>query len=158
MTREQLAKKSASEVRKDKVLFGLYKDYFQQDAHLIYPNGKPPGNCFGCTFNTHYRKWQNLQTKDTQPIEKMAKDNNTYVLKDPGYRVYFKGEILSKNSPADKWKDWINYPKDAEKVKKRKALFEVLDKADDPKPKAAKRKKAEPKTESNASQDENSDE
>lgn len=145
MTREELANKSADEVRRDAVLFGLFKRYILEDAHLIFSSGKLPGGCFGCQFRAHYRRWQELY-KSQPNITPMAKDNKTYKLIDPTYRVYFRSGILDKDSPAEAWREWINHPKDSDKVKARKALFSVLENPKEEATKVAKlRKKAEPK-------------
>lgn len=130
MTREQLAVLGGHKVRKDAKLFQLFKTYITEDAVHIFPGGKLPSGCFGCQFANNFRKWQNHVLKD-EKIEIMAGEK-TYVLESPGYRVYFKGSVLSKDSDDRQWVEWITFAK-GEKREERKAKFKTLPQALRPK-------------------------
>ncbi len=69
----------------------------------------------------------------------------TYELNDPNYRVYFKGRVLDKKSSNEDWDEWVNYPADLQKRKKRESQFKKLPTAGEKtaaKPKQSRAKKA----------------
>jgi len=149
-TREQLAKMSSEEVRKNPELFSLFEQYVKEDVCELYYNCQLPYNCFGCHYSTFFAKWSHhvLQNLNTKKNKKMSNSKVTYQLKDERIKLYFKGEILDKNSPDESWNDFINFPEDAEKVKKRKELFDKLpsSRSDEPKTKSKSRSRSKAKT------------
>lgn len=148
MTREQLAALDPNKVRKDKALFALFKSYATEDAAQVFPGGKLPSGCFGCSFSKHFATWRvNFLTPKT-PRKMSNSTGKTYELKDPNYRVYFKGQVLSSKSTDAEWADWVNHPESEEKRKKRVDQFETLPEDLREKkvaPKKAAAKKAAPK-------------
>lgn len=142
MTREQLAALDPSKVRKDKALFALFKKYATEDAAQVFPGGKLPSGCFGCSFSKHFATWRRYYSPQQEEIIMPTK--RTYELNDPNYRVYFKGRVLDKNSSSQDWEEWANYPADADKRKKRVDQFKKLPSADvEEKPKKTKTKKSD---------------
>lgn len=70
----------------------------------------------------------------------MSNTNSTYQLKDRNTKLFFKGEIIDRNSPDEVWNDWINHAPTDEKRQKREDYFEVLPNSSaDDKPKATKK-------------------
>lgn len=69
----------------------------------------------------------------------------TYELNDPNYRVYFKGRVLDKKSSNEDWGEWVNYPADEAKRKKRESQFKKLPAVEvEVKPKKTRAKKTAP--------------
>lgn len=147
MTKEALAKMDSSVVRKDNALFSLFKKYVTEDAGLIYKSGKLPSGCFGCQFNSIFRRWSLLYREELNLKNAIEMKTQTYKLKDQATSFYFGGKILNKNSSDAEWLQWINHPKDADKVKQRKDVFAVLPGEAKPKTKAKPKVKEEPKIE-----------
>lgn len=152
MTREQLAALNPNKVRKDKALFALFKKYATEDAAQVFPGGKLPSGCFGCSFSKHFATWRRHYLP--QQEEKRMSSKKTYELNDPNYRVYFKGRVLDKNSSNEDWGEWVNYPADEAKRKKRESQFKKLPSNEvEEKPKKTRAKKkvdeVEPDAETN---------
>lgn len=143
MTREELIKYDSRKVRSDSRLTSIFKKFLEEDAKDIYRDGKIPAGCFGCQFNTHYNRWVRFvkEEKTMTKVKETKKENMPYALKDKNMKVFFKGKALSSKSSGTDWNEWINYPKDKDKVKNRKELFEQLPE----KPKKEAKKKEEKK-------------
>lgn len=128
VSRIELAKMDANKVRRNAALFATFKEYVTEDAKYLYPNGKLPQGCFGCQFQSFFAKWKSFvlfgDNKKTKTL--MAKSNKGYELVDKDYKVYFEGGILSKDSPAEDWLRWLEYPVEKEKLEKRKSVFSQL--------------------------------
>lgn len=134
MTREELAKLGGNKVRKDNALFSLFKKYITEDAVHLFSSGKLPPGCFGCSFQSYYRKWSNfilsnqnlnintMATKSKKTTTQKAK--KTYELKDQHLKVYFDGKIIDKNSSDDDWIKWLKFI--PEQTKTRELRFESL--------------------------------
>lgn len=138
MTKEALAKLDPSEIRKDNALFSLFKKYVTEDAGLLYQSGKLPSGCFGCQFNSLFRKWSLLYKEDLQLKNAIEMKTQTYKLKEQTAAFYFGGKILNRKSSDAEWLQWINYPTDPAKVKQRQEIFEVLPGLSESKPKTAR--------------------
>lgn len=152
MTKEALAKLDPSMIRKDNALFSLFKKYVTEDAGLIYPSGKLPSGCFGCQFNSLFRKWSLLYKEDLQLKNAIEMKTQTYKLKEQSTAFYFGGKILNRKSSDAEWLQWINYPTDPAKVKQRQEIFEVIPGLSESKPKTTRSsKKATKKTEAKVS-------
>ncbi|WP_257657702.1 hypothetical protein [Parapedobacter lycopersici] len=142
MIREKLAALEPSKVRKDKSLFALFKKYATEDAAQVFPGGKLPSGCFGCSFSKHFATWRKHYLP--QQEENRMPSKKTYDLNDPNYRVYFKGRVLDKNSSNEDWEEWVKYPSDADKRKKRAGQFKKLPSVEvEDKPKKSKAKRAD---------------
>lgn len=143
MTREQLAALDPNKVRKDKALFTLFKKYATEDAAQVFPGGKLPSGCFGCSFSKHFATWR--RNFLPQQEEKRMSSKKTYELNDPNYRVYFKGRVLDKNSSNEEWDEWANHPSDKTKRQKRAEQFKKAPTTEvEVKPKKTRAKKTEP--------------
>lgn len=58
-----------------------------------------------------------------------------YELVDKSIRIYFDGNVLSKDSSNEEWDRWINYPIEESKVQKRRDFFKKLPNLNPVKPK-----------------------
>ncbi len=119
MTKQELANKKSSEVRNNTTLFSLFKSFLIEDW------GSIPSGCFGCEFNKNFERWArpHRENKSVEPLKPKRKMEG-FLLKDENYKTYHKGEVLSKNSSADEWTDFIFA--NEKQIEQRKALFLVL--------------------------------
>lgn len=142
MKREELANLDPSKVRKDKSLFALFKKYATEDAAEVFPDGKLPSGCFGCSFSRHFATWRRHYITTKTEFKMSQSTGKTYELASPNFRVYFKGKVLNSQSTDGEWIDWINHPEEDEKRKKRTSQFSKLPEEVKPETKKTRAKKA----------------
>lgn len=136
-TREQIVKLGADKVRSTPDLFSAFKAFIDEDVCELYPNCRLPGNCFSCSYNNTFSKWKNYVININQ--KNQTKNNMStkinYELVDKSIRIYFDGNVLSKDSSNEEWDRWINYPIEESKVQKRRDFFKKLPNLNPVKPK-----------------------
>lgn len=148
MTRKELVKIGANNVRKNATLFAAFKKFIFEDAKKVFPNGKVPSGCFNCGFQSNFSRWaktvdMNEEPKQLKGVKKMSEETKTYELKNRNTRLYFNGKVLSALSSDSEWVEWIKRPRDKELVEKRKDYFKKLPSELAPKPKKVEEVKGE---------------
>ena len=155
MTKEQLLKHTAHEIKKDKVLYAVFLKEYKKE------NGENAG-CSSCAFRSVINRWKQQINIKTMSTKKTVKGTFKLLNELAIIRIPFTTKVIDKNSSDKDVKAFLKLdetnarffrelPKDAKQVKaeadKLKAEKEAQDKAE------AKRLEAEKKATEKAEAD-----
>ncbi len=116
MTKSELIKYSANEVKTNKTLFAHYITLYTEEK------GIPP-NCASCSFSNVFNNWK-LKTKTMKTKEEVK---NTFLLKNSEFlvRVPYTNEVLSKNSSDKLALQFLNGDKGKYRTEREKYFLKL---------------------------------
>lgn len=122
MTKDELFRHSASDIRRKPELFAEFRRLYVEDGYSLQ-------GCIGCGFSNNFESWKSKHFK-SKNIEIMESENskNTFVIHRNYNKLYvpYINKVITKDSPDDLVLEFLNQDNGKYFDMRCKNFFEVL--------------------------------